>query len=247
MRPTRKTLLFIIPLILCVSSCYKDSTLRYCNVTMGDMTDGVFISDQGNRFEIKEQTCAGTLDTIKRAMITCDILSKTGEDTYDIRLNGFSSVFTKSPVDSTAVTDSSIFVEDPVSIGEMWYSGGYLNMFICLPIKPDSKTAHMINLVLDDEASKDGLYLFTLKHNAYGEVITEDDKDFVLGGTYTSFPVSNIIKEDKAEIRVSWTSGVTGDDALSQETERNSLTIDWERSGYEHKNTAVRRVISFMK
>ena len=51
------------------ASCHKDDTLRYNNVTMGNVVAGTFISDQGNAFNVVEQTCQGRLDTMKRVIL----------------------------------------------------------------------------------------------------------------------------------------------------------------------------------
>lgn len=236
----KSSIKFILALIaLTFISCQKDDTIYYNNVTMGNFLNGKFISDQGLTYDIIEQTCQGTADTLTRAMISCDILSKTEENRYDIRLNAFEGIFTKSTVDSTAVSDSSIFVENPLNIGEIWYSGGYLNLFIYIPMKAGSRQAHLINLVRkDDVASAEG-YEFTLKHNAFGEVITADDTNFVLGSTYVSFPIANVLQVDKTNITIRWTSNVETDGKWSAETKRNSLTLEWERGGYEHKQDSV--------
>ncbi len=219
---------------LCLASCQKDNTLYYSNITMGNIVDGVFISDQGNTFNIKEQTCDGILDTLKRAFINCDVLTKTGEKTYDVRLKSFSSVFTKNPVDSTAVTDSATFVEDPLMIYEMWHSGGYINMYIFLPVKVGSKTSHLINLVRDDENATPGIYEFTLKHNAFGETAASGDGDYILGGTHVSFPAAGIFKEEEADIIIHWNSGNMGEDASNSISKKNSLVYKWRKGGYEH-------------
>lgn len=232
MTPIKKIFLSVLASILGFAACQKDDTLYYSNVTMGNIVDGVFISDQGNIFSIKEQTCTGILDTVKRAMILCDVLSKTGEDTYDIRLNGFSSVFTKAIVDSSAVTDPEILVEDPLMMYEMWYAGGYINMYIALHFKEGSGQPHLINLVRNDEKAAPGTYEFTLKHNAFGEVADPDETEMAFGGTYISFPAADMIKEDEAEIIIRWnsidTEGNTSDSA-------SSLVYKWKRGGYEQQ------------
>ena len=116
---------------LCICSCAMDNTLQYNNVTMGNFVDGKFISDQGLTFNIVDRTCSESIDTLKRAMISCDILSRAGNEGYDVRLTGVDAIFTKNPVDSTSVVnDTDIMVENPLNIGEMWYSAGYLNLLI---------------------------------------------------------------------------------------------------------------------
>ena len=220
---------------LCLLSCQKDETIRYNNVTMGNFVDGKFISDQGITYDIVEQTCSGMADTLDRAIISCDVLSKTGDDRYDIRLTGFDEIFTKQPVDSTTVKEADILVENPLSVGEIWYAGGYINMFIYIPIKEGSTRTHLINLVRDDMNSTSENYIFTLKHNAFGEIITAEDTDFILGGTYVSFPIANVIKGDKTQLTLCWTSNEENEDKWSAKTRKNTITLEWERGGYEHK------------
>ena len=72
----KRLIIFIVAGIaaLAATSCDKDNTLRYNNFTMGNIVDGKFVSDQGNTFNVVEQTCSGRLDTLERAIILCDIL-----------------------------------------------------------------------------------------------------------------------------------------------------------------------------
>ena len=58
------------------ASCSKDNTIRYNNATMGNIVNGRFTSDQGNIFNVTDQTCAGKLDTMKRAFVICDVLNQ---------------------------------------------------------------------------------------------------------------------------------------------------------------------------
>ena len=222
--------------ILCVCSCAADYTLHYSNVTFGDFKDGKFISDQGLTFNIVEQTCSGSIDSLKRAVISCDILANTGESEYSVRLTDFDPIFTKSHVDSTAVTDSSIFVNDPVNIGEIWYSGGYLNLLLYIPIKESSNQVHMVNLIRDDDCTDTGVYKFTFKHNAFGEVITATDNEFIFSSQYISFPLANIFQKNEQNVQIifNWTSPEEKDGLLTTETKKNTVSLDVERSGYEH-------------
>lgn len=233
MRISGRIISLIITAALGLAACQKDDTLRYSNITMGNIVNGTFISDQGNTFNIKEQTCESIPDTLKRVMINCDVLSKTADNTYDVRLKGFSKVFTKAPVDSTAVTDTAVFVEDPLMIHEMWYSAGYINMYIILPIKMGSSTAHMINLVRNDGKAEPGIHEFTLKHNAFGEVPSSNEPGYTLGGTYVSFPAAGILTGDTADIIIHWNSGKENDDPATGD-KRNTLVYKWSRGGFEH-------------
>ena len=97
---------------LAVVSCHKDDTLRYNNVTMGNVVAGSFISDQGNTFNVVEQTCSGRLDTLERAIILCDILYQEEGGDYAVRLNNFQKVLTKTPVKASETTDENILKRD---------------------------------------------------------------------------------------------------------------------------------------
>lgn len=231
-----------LTIAVCLCSCQSDmvisDTIYDNNITMGNMVDGVFVTDQGLTYNIVGQLCAGNLNTVKRAMISCDIVSRIDENRYDINLTDFEEIFTKVPVDSTAVSDDSIFLEDPLNFGEIWYSGGYLNMLISIPIKAGSKHEHTINLVRNDAVAEDAIYEFSFKHNADGEVITAADTDFAQANRYVSFPISHLFKEDEQKVKIvlNWTSNLEKDGVWTHETKKNQISLDVERVGYEHKH-----------
>ena len=162
MKVTTKLIALISVFILCAGavSCKKDTTLQYNNLTMGNVTEGLFTSDQGNIFNVVEQdrACYGRLDTMKRAIILCDVLNKTTggqENEYDVRLTAMSPVKVKdiilddkveditpnakeNSVESTEEgtdegNDQNVYREDPVTISQVWISGGYINMYVTLP------------------------------------------------------------------------------------------------------------------
>ena len=231
MRSANRIIAFVSAAILCAGavSCKKDPTLQYNNLTMGNVTEGVFTSDQGNIFNVVEQdmACYGRLDTMKRAIILCDVLNQiTGgqENEYDVRLTAMYPVRVKDIIldgkveditpnakensgESTEEgtdegTDQNVYREDPVTISQVWISGGYINMYVTLPYKQSSKTIHEINLIKIE--TKDG-YAFRLVHNANGETMTDSTMyDFVEGGGYFSFPISSIITEEEARVRFEW-------------------------------------------
>ena len=82
------------------------------------------------------------------------------------------------------------------------------------------------------------MHEFTFKHNAFGEVVTDNDSDFIPVGTYISFPLAQMFKEDeqKVQIILKWTSNEERDGILSKETTRNTTSLEIERIGYEHKH-----------
>ena len=187
-------------------SCKQDEILMYNNVTMGNVIDGTFVSDQGNIFNIVERTTIKDIEGMSRALTICDILRKVEgtDNVYDVRLNAATEVFTKKPIlldYADASRDES--VNDPVYIQDLWISGGYINIYIMLEMKYDSDQKHLINLVYDENGSADGKYKFQLRHNSYGESLIYDATGIGYGGTYASFPISDIIKESNAELTIS--------------------------------------------
>ncbi len=236
---TRKTVAYIIAAFLCLAavSCKKDNTIQYNNATMGNVVNGTFTSDQGNIFNVAEQNCTGRLDTMKRAFVICDVLNKTAngaDNEYDIRLNALASVLTKDIVAVGAEAAEEVYVEDPVHIEYLWISGGYINVYVMMPFKVGSKTAHMINLV-QQPSENEGQYVLRLCHNAYGETMTETNShEFVLGGGYVSFPINTIMQEEEADLKIEWKWYQSTGAGLSMVTEYKFIEGTYKKDGYQH-------------
>lgn len=246
MNMTKKGFLYLIASMAAVLtiSCQKDDTIQYNNSTMGNVIDERFVSDQGNIFNIVDQVCPGKLDTMDRAFVICDVLSKTSggaDNEYDVRLKQISPVLTKDAVHHTNTTEAML-IQDPIFIEYAWVSGGYLNMFIVYPCKVDSKTRHMINLVheggmINPETKEEisGTYRFTLRHNADGDKITQPQtSEYVFAGGYVSFPLNSYISETEAEFCIEWPWHKNVGGGLSSETEVKSLCGKYVSTGFQH-------------
>ena len=241
-------------IMLNTTSCKKDDTLRYGNVTMGNLVDGKFISDQGNTFNMVEMNTTVDLKKFRRGIMQCDVLRETGEKEYDVRVTYMDTVFTKAPVlASIAAEDEEMMVEDPIYIDQRWISGGYLNMYIIFeiqvnPILKDSK--HMINLVADDSAAETGKYTFTLRHNAFGETFKGTEKEdsgevgvvslsssqisWGFAGCYVSFPISELITDNNAEVTLNWKSHVVTGNSWSSAIEDKTYKFNYSKDYFEH-------------
>ena len=237
-----------------VSSCQKDDTLQYSNTTMGNIVDGRFMSDQGNIFNVIEQTCDGKLDTMSKAFVVCDVLNRTvagAENEYDVRVNQIAKVLDKDVVYHTETTQEML-IQDPIHVEYAWVSGGYVNLFVMFPMKSGSTTKHMINLVHEgamlDVASQEelpGTYRFTLRHNANGDKITpEMTLNYVLGGGYVSFPLSSYIVEKEAKFSIEWVWHKNVGAGLSSETETRGLSTTYSAEGFQHapKSTTAQQM-----
>lgn len=223
---------------LVMASCQQDDTLYYNNMTMGNVVDGRFVSDQGNVFNVVSQDCGGDLSTEKRVMVMCDVLNETAGavDEYDVHLINYSKVLDKDAVALEDAADGEISVQDPIVIEQLWYSGGYLNMLIRFHIISDSKTKHLINLVHSKDA--EGKYILNLRHNAYGETFAKQPAGTMIfnGGGYVSFPIVDFVKEEQAKIVLKWNSYVTSEGGYGYDFTKEKecgYTYDWKRSGYE--------------
>lgn len=237
-----------------VSSCQKDDTLQYNNATMGNIVDGRFVSDQGNIFNVVDQTCPGDLPSMSRAFVVCDVLNRTAagaENEYDVRVNQIATVLDKEIVYHTNTTQE-MFIQDPIHVEYAWISGGYVNLYIMVPMKSGSDTKHMINLVHEgamiDPATNEeisGTYRFTLRHNANGDKITpEQTINYVLGGGYVSFPLSSYITEKEAKFSIEWVWHKNVGAGLSSETETKGLVTTYSAEGFQHapKSTTAQQM-----
>lgn len=242
----RKFTYFAVALMcLAAVSCKKDTTIQYNNMTMGNVTDGRFVSDQGNIFNVVEQdkSIDKNLSEMKRAYILCDVLNKTVgglDNEYDIRLNSMVNVSTKDILALGTEIEEEKLVEDPCHIQYIWFSGGYINLYLIFPMKKDSETPHMVNLV--QKESEKG-YTFRLTHNSYGENLEKGNpNEYVMAGGYISFPINSLIKEDTAHIKVEWTWYKSNGTVLSQEKEERSAEGDYTKGGFEHMPKGLRDI-----
>ncbi len=224
---------------LLAASCAKeDNTLRYSNPTMGNIVDGVFTSDQGNIFNVVEQTCPGKLDTMKRAFIICDVLGSTAEkeNEYDVRVNYIANVLTKEAVAKADIENIETYMNDPIVLSNLWISGGYINMYLMVPVKRTGGKTHEINLIHEQENS---VYKFMIRHNAEGEVIREDgdNSDLAFAYAYASFPITSIIEEETAKIEIKWNSYMVAGSIVSAQSKILSVEKDYKKSQFEQVPT----------
>ena len=239
MKITSRISIFLATALMCLgaASCMKDTTIQYNNETMGNVDGSTFVSDQGNIFNIVELegNYYDELMKTERAYILCDVLSKTagGQDNeYDIRLNAMVKVLTKDIITLGTETTEEMAKEDPVDVKSIWLSGGYINFYIELPVRKNSQTAHLINLV--QEEATEG-YAFRLTHNAYGETREAyPDEEFNIAGGYVSFPINTVIQENETKLKVEWTWYKTYGVITSREPEVKSIEGTYKKGGFEH-------------
>lgn len=222
---------------IAAASCTKDDTIRYNNATMGNVVNGKFISDQGNLFNVTDQTCRGKLDTMERAFVICDILNNTegAENQYDVRLNYLASVLTKNAILGSGITEENEPANDPILLQTYWVSGGYINIYLAVPVAVDSKVKHIINFVYDDAGQADGTYTFSIRHDRNGEDLSENNNgNITLAYAYVSVPVASIIKEDNARIVLKWLNyKITGNAVILSETDEVMRELLYSKEDYQ--------------
>lgn len=234
MRITKVVTIIATALIgLSTLSCKKDNTIQYNNTTMGNVTNGTYISDQGNTFNIVEQTCAGKIDTMKRVLTVCDVLNKTeggNENEYDVRMNLMLPVLVKDIIPAGTDIEEDVKAEHPININQFWISGGYINMYISFPYKEENEAKHLVNLV-QNESQEEGAYSFTLTHNAFEDEIKDNNLiGFQLSGGYVSFPINSFMKEDEAKLSISWVGFST---SHIYTTEEQTIEGVYKKDGFE--------------
>lgn len=228
---------------LAAVSCSKDDTIRYNNATMGNIVNGNFISDQGNLFNVVDQTCEGKLDTMKRAFVVCDVLNNTEgkENEFDVRLNYLATVLTKNAIYSSSITEGNEPANDPILLQSYWVSGGYLNIYLAVPVVSDSNIKHTVNFVYDDTAQADGTYTFHIRHDKNGEVFNENNENKILiAYAYASVPVASIIKEDQARIVIKWLNHkVAGNAVILTESAEAQREVLFSRDSFQQVPAAA--------
>ena len=236
--------------VFLLTSCKKDDTLYYGNVTMGNFVGEKFISDQGNEFTIAENLTGEKFDGITRAIMQCDILNKIkgAADAYEVRVQAVAQVLAKIPIETeAAAADPEKVVEDPIMINEVWISGGFLNMYVLFevklnPIKKNSK--HMVNLVFSESDQGTGSYTLTLRHNSFGETLggSSDDTQSAsliqwgLSGAYVSFQLSELIQEQTAEITLNWNEHLTVNNEWMSDSVIKTKKLTYDKNSFEHQS-----------
>ncbi len=225
-------------------SCDKDSTLRYNNVTMGNVVDGTYITDQGNKFNIVDQTCTGNITDYKRVFTICDVLKSSGaEKEYDVRLNFMLKVLEKEAKAVSSIENIETYMNDPLRVGNVWISGGYINFIIYAPFDKtkfvDGQLAdenkHEINLLYE---KVEDVYKFNIRQDAKGDILElgEENPDMEWYNSYVSFPVTSIITEEDAKISIEWNNYVISEISgeITGATAPEIIEGDYKKSSYEH-------------
>ena len=199
--------------LIAATSCSKDNTLQYNNLTLGFVESGRFVSDNGNIFNVVENL---TKDDVakyegQRIVTVCDVLNRTEnkEKEYDVRLKYLAVPYMRDAVkDYEAMEHTDLLVEDPVYIESVWVSGGYLNIMFAHEYKINSTAEHLFNIVVNTEIAEDRTILVSFRHNAYGETYEKLGSNNCAFKTdvIATFPLETMVEspEDYTDMKISF-------------------------------------------
>lgn len=190
-------------------SCSKekyDFPIAFAIQTTGSVSGDTFTEDNGTVYSITEVLKGVEVSDMDRALACFDILKKTGDKSYSIRLLSLYKPLCKDKLDLSKASEEEL-AYDPVMLEEGWISGGYINLRFLLSHIKDSETLHLINLVYDDTQPADTLR-FTLRHNGYGEGFAHegDRSNFTESAGFVCFNVSGMVPEGMESIPVKITA-----------------------------------------
>ena len=194
-----------------LASCFPESDYMYNDTGMFTLAGPTkLVADTGDIYYITENNAGAVIpDTLKRVMASCDVLEAVSgkQNEYNVRLNDFSGAICKAPVPLHAA-DAANVGTDGININQAWISGGYLNLYVSYALyQGATKDKHVINLVHDNIRSNSDTLYFEMHHNAHGDSPENTDislYDFIFGGRYASFPISDILGTGKPVIHIEW-------------------------------------------
>lgn len=201
--------LTLASLIFSLSSCISSSNSLpvFILQEIVSASSGKLLSDEGDEYTLVNPQSEYPLES-GRYMVSCEVLRKTGEHSYDAVLKEIVKA-DGGPVLKLSEASPEELADDPLDVVDIWISGGYVNMRnTCISLK-DSPTQHLVNLVFDDiESVKDTLF-FSMRHNSFGEKPDNPDhkgKTFLVRTYYSSYPLEGILPEghSKKVLALSW-------------------------------------------
>ena len=218
-----KRLIFSIVAVLLTAACAKDDVLLRNEQDMVLVVDGKLLTDNGLTFTVVQDDSDAGWEGWQRALVTCDVLRKTSDTGYEVRLTAAQRVLLKDAVEEGELSDEEMG-DDPIDIVSGWIAGDYLNLLTRVVFDPDSGQAHFINLVWLGE--EDGVVRFRLRHNSFGYYFGAPDvvPPVVLGSSFVTFPVGRFLPEgaQAAEAEVIWKWHVSAEGGLAPETQERS-------------------------
>ena len=189
-----------------------------------------FKTPSDKTLEVMSEVAKGNTEKDYEKSCISKIKDLTGKEHVRMTSSGNNSIFI-----ALSAVEGDIITQNPINIEQLWFSGGYANMLISYYMKPGSETKHLVNLVYSKDDK--GRYVLNLRHNGFGEVLTQENaSQMMLGNAYVSFPLSKFITEDNAKLVMTWKWYKSIDYRLDLNTITDyTFEYEWKRSGFEHK------------
>ncbi len=191
--------------VLCLDSCLKNGIesvkgWEYVGTLKDDAATGerdttVIYADNGMVLHITERSCEGSIKPYSRIVFICDILKTLDADNeYNIKLTGYVGMLAGNTLKTGEIQYRRDYGLDSTKVHNTWVSGGYVNVLASVKARKAHSDSHSFSLIFDEEQNDtDGGMIFYLRHNAGGDVPTEETaSDFVSLGYYLSFSLEDI-------------------------------------------------------
>ena len=193
----KKILIAAVAALALLSSCKKDNYYMYGAIETGNFNKGVFVTDNGLRFTIRENLTETDISTLDRAIIMCDIYGpENTTGVYEIRLRNYAEMAIVEPLLQSAVLAEREFSTDPLSLTRCWRSGNYINLGLGFMTMRGGTAEHRFDVIVDDTHELDDSLRIRIEHFADGEYPGSDTFNFIsseTSGCYLSVPTEGII------------------------------------------------------
>lgn len=227
-RISRFALFAMLLSVVGLTSCLDDDKHEWLHMkecwgtVIGTQDEFKIVTDLGNTLLVVENDNPSfQVKDSMRVVATFTELGQKGENVYEIRINGIRQLLTKTPLYSSQLNEQQVdsIGRDPIEAMYAWFGEGkYLNIEFCVYFS-DPQTAHMLNLVVDEERSTDERVYVKLTHKAFDDVMTYK------GYGRVSFDIADLIPEGKDQIIVvlEWTDYAQLPQTISGIFRRNKI------------------------
>lgn len=208
-RISRFALFAVLLSVVGLTSCLDDDNhewlqMKECwGTVIGTQEEFKIVTDLGNTLLVAENDNPSfQVEDSMRVVATFTELEQKDENVYNIRINAIRQLLTKDPLYSSQLDEQQVdsVGHDPIEMYYAWFGGSYLNIEFGVYFS-DPQTAHMLNLVVDEERSTDKQVYVKLTHNAF------EDTRMYRGYGRVSFNIADLIPEgtDQIVVVLEWT------------------------------------------
>ena len=152
----RRLALAVLSLVLLLGGCRKDGFVPYFGQEMGQFLSGSILTDEGVKLVIGGNPENYDIRTDRRVLVRYQTTAIGTDGSYTIDLQELWDAAVSEPV--PASEPIGLVSDDPVRIGDAWFSGGYLNMTVSYAcIDP---ALHSFRMSFDNDGKRAVLRLY---------------------------------------------------------------------------------------